>query len=699
MNFAQGWKFPIEFGTPLGSAAWAALIGVPVGIVLLYFLKLRRRPVQVPSTLLWRRSLEDLHVNSLFQRLRKNLLLFLQLLFVALAMLALAAPKTAGTLGQGARYVIAIDNSSSMRATDVKPTRLDEAKAKAKKVVANMNSADLAMVITFSDRAKVVSNYTGNRQLLEKRIDEIEAGESTTSLREALEVAAGLANPTRQIEGVVATSIVSPTLLIYTDGGFADVDGFSLGNLNPEVVVIGTPPAPYQPKPEGAAINAPTTPASNNVAIVSLQTRRNDEKPDIYQVFGRVHNYRDEVVATEAQLFRKDPARPNDAGTLIDAIDLAIPASSDQAFKFELPDTGATELEVRINVDDDQPLDNRAFSLVGSPRKAQVLLVTEGDRFLLDALKTPMAQARAEVVVVGPEALKTEPVKVDLASGKYDLVIFDRSRPEISPQSNTLYFGSFPPGVDYDKPKAVDGPEVIDVNSAHPLMQYIRDLSVVTVLKAEIIEPPKGSTVLIDSKGGPLAFISPREGFSDVVMGFGLVNGPTFNTDWVTKYSFPIFLFNALQLLGNARDSAGEDIHLPGQSVMLRPESLVDKLLVAGPGIRKAVEIGRSPQGSFIFNDAEKTGLYHVEWKPQGLSTFAVNQFDSREADLSTRGLIPAGTPQSLEDSYLIKIGYNPVASSRGSTVAPSEWWRRIAFLALGLVLFEWYIYNRRVYI
>ncbi len=72
------------------------LAGVPVGIIALYFLKLRRRPVQVPSTLLWRRSLEDLHVNSLFQRLRRNLLLFLQLLAVALAMLALAGPRMKG---------------------------------------------------------------------------------------------------------------------------------------------------------------------------------------------------------------------------------------------------------------------------------------------------------------------------------------------------------------------------------------------------------------------------------------------------------------------------------------------------------------------------------------------------------------------------------------------------------------------------
>src|SRR4051794_23588443 len=110
---------PITFASPLGARSWAVLAGIPVGIIALYFLKLRRRPVQVPSTLLWRRSLEDLHVNSLFQKLRRNLLLFLQLLFVAMLLIALAGPRVLGTAGRGQRYILAIDNSASMAATDV----------------------------------------------------------------------------------------------------------------------------------------------------------------------------------------------------------------------------------------------------------------------------------------------------------------------------------------------------------------------------------------------------------------------------------------------------------------------------------------------------------------------------------------------------------------------------------------------------
>ncbi len=693
---------PIDFSPPLTSlAAWAVLAGVPVGIIALYFLKLRRKPVQVASTLLWRRSLEDLHVNSLFQRLRRNLLLFLQLLAVGLAMLALTGPRMKGSVGQGSRYVLAIDNSASMNATDVLPTRLAKAKEEAKKVVDGMQSDDLAMVIAFSDRARVVSNYTGNLSLLKKRIDDIEPTEATTSLRDALQVAAGLANPNKVgdvPEGVVATSIVAPKLLIYTDGGFPDVEGFQLGNIEPEVIVIGKA-SPQLESKSGDESKVPPPPVSNNVAILALQTRRNEDKPDVYQVFGRVHNYKGQDVETEAQLFIRDPANPKAAGTLRDAVALKVPAQGDAAFKFDLPDLGATELEVRIKGDDDLPLDNRAFTLIGNPRKAQVLVVTLGNKYLQDALKTPLADSRADTTFTTPEAARGEAVKRDIAAGKYDLVIYDQFRPEANPEANALYFGAMPPGVNYEKTKEVTGPTILDVNATHPLMQFIRDLSVVLVNKAVVpLELPNGATNLIESNVGPLAFISPREGYSDTVITFPLLEGTGVNTDWVRKFSFPLFIYNALQVVGNARDSAGEEVHAPAQTVSLRPETIGDTVKIVAPD-GTASELKRSSQGAFLYNDANATGLYHVTWTPTGALTFAVNEFDARESDLAPRGLVPEGTPATEADKYRIKIGYNPVNSSKNSAPTPRDWWKPIALMALAVVLFEWYIYNRRVYI
>ncbi|MHB1557046.1 MAG: VWA domain-containing protein [Isosphaeraceae bacterium] len=694
----------IELNTPLGPVAWAVLAGIPVGIIVLYFLKLRRRPVRVPSTLLWQRSLEDLHVNSLFQRLRRNLLLFLQLLAVGLAMLALAGPQMKGSGATGQRFVLMIDNSASMSATDVAPSRLARAKEAATKVVDSMNSGDLAMVIAFSDTARVVSNYTGDRSLLRLRIDRIQPTQSTTSLREGLQVAAGLANPSKQIgEGIVASSVVTPRLFIYTDGGFSDVEGFSLGNLEPEVVVIGPPPPPYSAPAEG---NGPAQTdeknraknPSNNVAIVALQSRRDEDKPEVYQLFGRVHNFRGEEVSTEAQLYRHAPDKPGDAGELVDAIALKIPPQTDQSFKFDMTDPALAPYEVRLTVKDALDVDNRAYTVVGTTRKAQVLAITAGNRYLADTLKTPLVGERANVAIMTPDEARADAVTRDIKGGRYDLIIYDGVKPESPPEANALYFGVYPPGPAYAKTKDVKQPVVLDWDIGHPMMQYIRDLSLVFIARASIVELPSGARSLIESNAGPLAFVAPREGFTDAVVAFPLIDGKSPNTTWFRYISFPLFILNSIQALGNVRDGGGDEVAQPGRPVVLHAET-IDKKIVVDSAARAGVEVARSPQGTFIYNDAQNTGMYLARWEPNGRLPFTVNLFDFRESDLASRGLVPEGAPSGMAESYKIKIGYNPVTGSRKTPEVQRDIWWYFALAALSVLLVEWYVYNRRVYI
>ena len=696
-------SFPVQFASPLGAGAWSVLIGIPVGIIALYFLKLRRRPVQVPSTLLWRRSMEDLHVNSLFQRLRKNLLLFLQLLAVLLAMLALAGPRARGLVSQGQRYVVLLDNSASMSATDIKPTRLARAKEEAGKLIDRMESDDVMMIIAFSDSAKVVASYTGNRSQLRQRLASIPASQGTTSLREALQVASGLANPSsdkaaRDLpQGVIATQQIPPKLFIYTDGGFPDLQGFSIGNMEPEVVVIGPAPPPFEAPTDPKKVVKSKNP-SDNVGILALQVGRDEEKTDRYQVFGRVKNFRGEPVETEAKLYRLDPAKPAATGMLLDAVALKIDARSEQGFKFDLTDPGAAELEVRIDVKDDLPVDDHAYAVFGDPRKAQVLVVTPGNRYLVDTLKTATAAQLAEVEVVSPAEAKDAETARRVAAGRYDLIIYDNVRPDTPPEANTLYFGVMPPGKAYESARNVELPVILDWDNSHPMLQYIRDLSLVRIAKATTIELPAGATRLIDSNRGSLAFIASRSGYVDAVVGFSLLDGKQYNSDWIKYYSFPLFLLNSLRVLGNARESTGDELHLPGRPVVIRAESLSNSVTMTSPSGRSET-LKRTPQGTFIYNGADVTGVYHAKWGENRRLAVAVNLFDERESDLAPRGIVPEGAPDSQADSYKIKIGYTPLKGSKRTTSQVKDWWKLIACCALGVLLLEWYIYNRRVYV
>src|SRR5438067_1320355 len=133
-NAVNGWlqqHLGLSYHLPLPWWAALLLLLVPLLLVLLYFLKLKRKPLQVPSTFLWRKSIDDLRVNSLFQWLRDNVLLLVQLLTVLLLLYAVMAFQVHGSISSGKHYILLIDSSASMGVTDVGPSRLEEAKQEA----------------------------------------------------------------------------------------------------------------------------------------------------------------------------------------------------------------------------------------------------------------------------------------------------------------------------------------------------------------------------------------------------------------------------------------------------------------------------------------------------------------------------------------------------------------------------------------
>ncbi len=114
-------------------AFWFALLAIP--IVLLYLLRLRRRAQPVSSTLLWRRAILDREANTLWQRLRRNVLLFLQLATLAFLIFALARPYLQAPGGPSRQVIVLLDASASMQATDVRPSRFEAARAQVRALI------------------------------------------------------------------------------------------------------------------------------------------------------------------------------------------------------------------------------------------------------------------------------------------------------------------------------------------------------------------------------------------------------------------------------------------------------------------------------------------------------------------------------------------------------------------------------------
>lgn len=670
---------------------WTVLAVVPPAIIALYFLKLKRRPLEVPSTYLWHRSIEDLHVNTIWQRLRRNLLLFLQLLLLAVLMLALLRPSWQGRKLTGNRFIFLVDNSASMQATDVGPSRLAEAKRRAGDLIGEMNSGDVAMVVSFSDSARVEQTFTDDRRQLRRSLDAIRPTSRPTSLLEALKVASGLANPGRsspEMTDFQVAEALPAKLMIFSDGRFAPVTGFSLGNLEPVFVPIGDAGA-------------------GNIAIVAFSVRRSETQAGMLQAFARVENFGAEEAGVALKLLMD--------GRTIDADRLKIPAGEAQGVTFDLGAVTSGVLKLQAAVDagdavgsgnsgsaaqDALAVDDEAYAVVDPPRRAHVLLVTPGNEPLEFALGTDSSKEIAEVEVKPPAFLDTPQYVSAALGGTYDLVIFDRcsprtpkEKPEV-PQANTLTIGAVPPSAGWSAGPKADLPQIIDVETSHPLMQWT-DLGDVVLLEGTPLELPPGGSVLIDSDAGAMLGLAPRERFEDVAMGFVILGEAAgkdgkieryIGTNWPTRQSFPVFVRNMLEYFGGRQDREDSGSVRPGVPVALEGPSPKSRLRVRDPGGEQH-DLTGGDMGRFSFSDTGELGVYEAFADGKPLRRFAVNLFDGVESDIGP----------DLEPS--IQIGYVKLAGQPGWEVARRESWKGLLVLGLAVLLLEWYIYNRRVYL
>lgn len=640
---------------------WAALGLVPPAIVALYFLKLRRTPLLVPSTYLWRRTIEDMHVNSLWQKLRRSILLLLQLLLIALAMLALLRPSWESSQLVGGRYIFLIDNSASMSANDVSPTRLAEAQKRVIELIDQMSSDDVAMVITFADASQVAQSFTRNRQELRRAVEQIRSTDRGTSIIEALRAAAGLANPGRSsadATDIQVADALPAKLFVLSDGKFPDVGEFSLGNLEPTFLSLGMP-------------------ESGNVAITALGVSRRENRPEQRQVFARIDNLSAEPFSGELTLAQET--------RLLDAQSLAIEANNGKGITFDLPEDLRGAIELRLSTTaglNHLALDDRAFLALDEPRRAALLVVTPGNEPLQLVLKTDRAVELADVRVEGPAFLETPVYRALASSGRLDLIVYDRCSPAEMPQANTWFIGAAPPNKAWSRGEASTAPQILDTDTSHPLMQLV-EMSDVLIAEATPLTPPKPHRVLIESTAGTLLAIAPREAYEDVVLGLELVGSDAIGTNWPVRLSFPVYVMNLLEYFGPAREQRAAETVRPGNVVTLAIEDDTTRVAVINPAGERT-ELVRDRRDTLHYSLTDRVGIYTVE-DGDRRRQFAVNLLDPAESDVRPRA----------EKS--IQLGYTKVTAAEKWRPGKRELWKWLVLGALVLVVVEWYVYNQRL--
>jgi hypothetical protein len=313
-----------------------------------------------------------------------------------------------------------------------------------------------AMIVSFSDSARVEQYFTSDRRQLQKALAAIRPTNRSTSLAEALKVAAGLANPGRSadntnIQDYQVAEAMPAKLIILSDGKFDDVKGFSLGNLDPVFVPIGSNRAA-------------------NVGIVAFGTRTDDSQGQRLQAFAQVENFGPRQASVGLELLCDD--RP------IDAARVSVAPGGGQGVAFDLRGVVSGRLHLKAETGDQLAVDDEAWAVVNPPRRSMVLLVGAGNPPLETALQTGAARDAASVRIEKPAFLAGDQYRRQAAAGVYQLVIYDRCGPGTMPDANTLFIGSVPPGGGWSGKPKVKVPQIIDTDAAHPVMRWI-DMSIV----------------------------------------------------------------------------------------------------------------------------------------------------------------------------------------------------------------------------
>lgn len=502
----------MSFAAPL--ALLLGLLAVP--LVLLYLLKPRREQLVVPSTFLWRQALEEVQANAPWQRLRRNLLLLLQLLILALLVLALARPLVPSSVAPGGDLVIVLDTSQSMAATDRNPTRFEAGKERVRQLVAEAGVGSRVALMTGGPQPRLIAEPTSDKAVALRAVSELDAPYGESNLRDAVILARS-----------VAGQMKDPTILLVGDGG-------------PSATEVPSVPYPVRfdsISGEGA-----------NAAILGLSARSGLSGRQLWASIGNWGPARSTTLSLSVD------------GRLFDARQLNLPAGGITGVEVgDLPPGEA--VEARLDTEDALAADNTAWHVTAQGAPTRVLLYGEESRFLERALSL---LPDIEVFKSQPGA----PLEAD-----YDVYVIAGAVPTKLPEGNLLLLG--PENSALLPVEGVEEGLAVTSQSTDNILLRFVDLRSISIARASRLSAPDWMEILASSGDLPLLVAGETEGRRVAALAF-----MPEESDLPLQVAFPLLVDNLVRYLqpsaqaGPGAVRPGEPVRLPdaeGQLTMIMP--------------------------------------------------------------------------------------------------------------------------------
>jgi Ca-activated chloride channel family protein len=569
-----------------------ALFALALPLVLLYFLKVRRRERRVSSLLLWDASLRDREASAFFQRLQRDPLLILQLLALLALSIALARPAVT-IMGDGARKVVVVlDTSASMKARDVAPSRFEAVRGEALQLVRRLGEGAEVMVIESGVQPKVTAALARDRERALAAIRAAQARDLPNRLVEAVRTARALvaADPRAEIH-------------VFTDGAYT------------------LPQGPETSDPRVRWVGAGRR--SQNVGITNLSIRKSHYGSFDHQAFVSLVNY---TAEPRTFTFTLEIDRQ-----LIAEKQVTLEPTVRRSVVVPFSHGGGGTVTARLQIDDDLAADDVAYAVLPPPRKIAVLMVSQGNLFLEKVLKTD-PQVSLEV--------KT-PDQYQGGMAEADVVILDSVTPPRVGPGRFVFVNAVPPDVPLEVLGRIERPTIMDWDRAHPVMRHV-EFAKVAIEDAMRVRPLAAGRPLVEAVGGPLIYALEERDRKAIFIGFDL-----FKSDLPLRVAFPLILSNGLRWLHPAGLDQSSLQLATGQPILLPVAHGVTSVTVTTPSGRSV----KAPvtRGVVSFTETDEVGVYLLA-TARGETRVAVNLMDADESNLEPRPLpvaagVAAGPP------------------------------------------------------